>query len=39
MIRAGLAVLGAIGLAQAGRVLGVDATLVRKNLRPRLPIY
>ncbi len=34
-----LAVLGVIGLAQAGRVLGVDATLVKKNPRPRLPIY
>jgi uncharacterized membrane protein YphA (DoxX/SURF4 family) len=34
-----LAVLGVIGLAQAGRVLGVDATLARKNPRPRLPIY
>jgi len=34
-----LAVLGVVALAQAGRVLGVDATLVKKNPKPRLPIY
>lgn len=34
-----LAILGVVALAQAGRVLGVDATLAKKNPRPRLPIY
>lgn len=34
-----LAVLGVVGLAKSGRVLGVDATLARKNPRPKVPIY
>lgn len=34
-----LAVLAVVGLAQAGRVLGVDGILARRNPSPRLPIY
>jgi uncharacterized membrane protein YphA (DoxX/SURF4 family) len=34
-----LAVLGVVALAQAGRVLGVDAYLARRRPSPRLPWY
>jgi uncharacterized membrane protein YphA (DoxX/SURF4 family) len=34
-----LAVLAVVGLAQAGRVLGVDGLLARRNPSPRLPVY
>lgn len=34
-----IAILLAVALTQAGRTLGVDARLARKNPRPRLPVY
>lgn len=34
-----IAILFAVAVAQAGRTLGVDASLARKNPRPRLPVY
>ena len=34
-----LAILVAVAVGQAGRVLGVDAYLARRNARPRLPLY
>lgn len=34
-----LAVLAVVGISQAGRVLGVDGLLARRNPSPRLPIY
>lgn len=34
-----LAILGAVAISQAGRVLGVDAYLARRNPRPRVPLY
>ena len=34
-----LAVLAVVGIAQAGRVLGLDGILARRNPSPRLPVY
>lgn len=34
-----IAILLAVAVTQAGRTLGVDARLARKNPRPRLPVY
>ena len=34
-----LAVLAVVGVAQAGRVLGVDGLFARRNPSPRLPVY
>jgi len=34
-----IAILLAVAVGQAGRTLGIDARLARKNPRPRLPVY
>jgi uncharacterized membrane protein YphA (DoxX/SURF4 family) len=34
-----IAILLAVAVTQAGRTLGVDARLARRNPRPRLPVY
>jgi uncharacterized membrane protein YphA (DoxX/SURF4 family) len=34
-----IAILLAVAIGQAGRTLGVDARLARKNPKPRLPVY
>ena len=34
-----IAILLAVAVGQAGRTLGVDARLARKNPKPRLPVY
>jgi len=33
------ALLLAVSLSQAGRTLGVDSVLARRNPHPRLPVY
>lgn len=34
-----IAILLAVAIGQAGRTLGVDARLAKKNPKPRLPVY
>lgn len=34
-----IAILLAVAVGQAGRTLGIDARLARKNPKPRLPVY
>lgn len=34
-----IAILVAVAIGQAGRTLGVDAYLARRNAEPRLPVY
>ena len=34
-----IAMLLSVGIGQAGRILGVDALLARRNPKPRLPLY